>query len=403
MKLEAALTTNEAHREFRRFLKNTGQAIWEQKISKINSLPAFPAPSPNRYRHYFANRNPLTNTVAAFLKLDREGKLFRHHATEQLMQGAWYFKFANALFSEMPRDVSDTIKSILLDDETVRSFLFELDIATHFLRRHSDVKFADLENLGTFDLLVSDGHRELEIECKTKSADAGRKIGRGNFALLCDVLVADLQPLTESFAIKFNCDGRLIGNQQLFHETARAIKTCRTGQQNHGGIGSLQFDIRALPIGLKIRTHEEAANALAPYWSSEGHAHYFVMSGSHTMIIACESTDNDRVLKAIYEDLKHGATQLSRTRPSILTCWLEDIYDEDWNTLQGETGLAAMSNRLLEGPNRTHVNYVVYSPNKTPTKKEPGITAFSATTLRFQNRNARYEFPNIFFEFNNNQ
>ena len=403
MKLDAALIDKDAHKEFRRFLKNTGQAAWEKKIAKINMLPALPDPSPNSYRRYLANRNPLTNDIAAFLKIDREGKLFRKHATEQLMKTAWYLKIANALFSQMPAQMSEKIRSILLDDETVRSFLFELDIATHFFRRSVDIKFVDLENLGTFDLLVSDGQVDLEIECKTKSADAGRKITRANFYLLCDVLAADLGPLTESFAVIFKCNGRLNGSQQLFHEAAGEIARCRAIHQNQGAVDGLEFEIITLPSGREIRTQEDAAVALAPYRSIGGHTHYSVLSGTQTMIVACESTDNDRVLKAIYEDLKHGAGQLSGTRAAILACQLEDIYDEDWSKLQGETGLAAMSNRLLEGSNRTHINYVVYSSNKTPSKTEAGVTAFSSTTLRFQNRNAKYSLPAMFLGVNNNQ
>ena len=225
--------------------------------------------------------------------------------------------------------------------------MFDLDIAIHYFRCGYEVQFVDLQGLATFDLLVSDGHSQLEVECKTKSADAGRKITRGNFYLLCDVLTAELAPLTESFAVLFKCDGRLSGNQELFHAVGDEIKRCRIGLRESGKVETLQFEIRNFPPGLQIRNHKEAAAALVPHWSPD--AHYLVMNNVETLILGCESTDENRVLKAIYEDLKDGAgNQLSKTRPSMLACQIEDIEDEAWSKLQGETGLAAMTAILLK-------------------------------------------------------
>jgi hypothetical protein len=167
------------------------------------------------------------------------------------------------------------------------------------------VQLVDLQDIETFDLLVSDGHLDLEVECKTKSADAGRKITRSNFALLCDVLSVELAPLSESIAVLFKCDGRLSGSQELFHAVATEIRKCRIALQDSGQLESLKFEIRNLSRGRKIRTQEDAATALAPHWSPD--SHYFVLSNVETLIIGCESTDKNRVLKAIYEDLKHGA------------------------------------------------------------------------------------------------
>jgi hypothetical protein len=287
------------------------------------------------------------------------------------------------------------LKSILFDDDTARAFMFDLDIAIHFFRRGYDVKFVDLQDIGTFDLLISDGQLECEVECKTKSADAGRKITRSNFALLCDVLCADLPPLTESIAVLFKCDGRLSGSQELFHAVAAEVKKYRSALQDSGQIESLSFEINKLSPGLQIRTDEEAAKALAPHWAPN--AHYFVLSNAETLIIGCESTDKNRVLKAIYEDLRHGAGQLSKTRPSMLACQLEDIQDEDWSALQGETGLAAMSGRLLGSLERRHVNFVVYSSDQTMPKKEGAVTSFSATNLTFESKEPKYPLPKSFF------
>jgi hypothetical protein len=395
MKLVPEIIDKDAHREFRRFLEATGTENWERKIAKLNSLPKFRSPSPNVYSRYLAIRNPFLEAVARYLALEKEGKSLRKNATPVLMKVSGYLKVINAVAHQGRTTILSKVRSLVLDDETVRSFLFELDIAINFFHRGYDVQFVDLQDLGTYDLLVSDGQTELEIECKTKSADAGRKITRGNFYLLCDVLAADLAPLTKSFALLFKTDGRLSGSQELFHSVAEEIKQCRNAGRDSGQVENLLFEILDLSPGFQVRTNEEAATALAPHWSPD--AHYFVLSNMETLIVGCESTDKNRVLKAIYEDLKRGAGQLSKTRPSMLACQLEDIDDESWNQLRGESGLAAMSGRLLGSPERNHINFVIYSSDKTAPRTEGAITSFSSTNLRFGNKNAKYVIPESFF------
>lgn len=395
MKLLPELIDKEAHKEFRRFLENTGHTNWEEKIKKLNSLPRFRAPSPNVYLEYLANRNPLAKHIEIYLTLEREGKSLRKHASPALMKACGSLQVVNAIFRESDRNIREKLKSILFDDDTAKAFMFELDIATHFFQRGYDVRFVDLQGIGTFDLLVSSDQWECEVECKTKSADAGRKITRSNFALLCDVLSADLPPLTESMAVLIKCDGRLSGNQEFFHAVAAEIKKCRIALRDSGQIESVGFQIKKLSSGLQIRTHEDAAKTLAAHWTPN--AHYFVLSNAETLVIGCESTDKNRVLKAIYEDLRHGAGQLSKTRPSMLACQLGDIQDEDWNSLQGETGLAAMSGRLLGSPERRHVNRVVYSSDQTMPKKEGPVMSFSATNLTFESKEPKYPLPQSFF------
>lgn len=395
MKLVAEIIDKDAHREFRRFLEATGTDNWERKIGKLNSLPKFRSPSPNVYSAYLASRNPLVGAIERYLSLEKDGKSLRKNATPTLMKVSGYLKVINAVVHKGRTAAVQKVRSLVVDDETVRSFLFELDIAIHFFNRGYDVQFTDLEDRGTYDLLVSDGQCQLDVECKTKSADAGRKITRGNFYLLCDVLVAELSPLTENIAVFVKCDGRLTGRQELFHEAAEEIKRCLAERRDDGRVENLNFSVKHLASNLRVRNNEEAATALAPHWSPS--AHYFVLSNDATLIVGCESADRDRVLKAIYEDLKRGSNQLSKTRASMLACQLEDIDDDDWTQLRIESGLAAMTGRLLGSPKRSHINFVVYSSDKTTPKQEGFVTSFSATNLWFGNKNPKYSIPKSFF------
>src|SRR4029077_5370180 len=163
MKLIAEIVDKDAHREFRRFLEATGRSNWERKLAKINSLPTFRSPSPNAYLSYLTSRNPLVEAIQTYFFLEREGKSLHKNATPDLMKACGYLKVINAILHEGNAAAVRTVQSQVLDDETVRSFLFELDIAINFFRRGHEVKFVDLQGIDTYDLSVSDGESELEV------------------------------------------------------------------------------------------------------------------------------------------------------------------------------------------------------------------------------------------------
>jgi hypothetical protein len=68
-----------------------------------------------------------------------------------------------------------------------------------------------LAGSGDYDLLVSRDDLQVEIECKRKTIDAGRKIRKGDFYLLSDVLCAELKDTGRRVAVLIKSDGRMGG------------------------------------------------------------------------------------------------------------------------------------------------------------------------------------------------
>lgn len=202
--------------------------------------------------------------------------------------------------------------------------------------------------------------------------------------------------MKQRVAFLVTCDGRLSARQDLFEKLAEEVRSCFTSGRETGKIENLEFKIVKLPEELRIHSDQEAAIALKPYLSTA--AHYFVFSNSFTLIVGCESSERDRVLKAIYAELKHGADQLSKTRPGLLACFIEDIYDEDWSQLTSNSGLANMTHNLMASPQRNHVNFVAYSSDHTPPKQEGPFIDFAATNLRFDNLNPKYPLSKSFLK-----
>ena len=293
------------------------------------------------------------------------------------------------LSDQIGRNVSSKVLNRLIgsvtDDESVKGFLFELDLAIHFFRLGYDVRFADLEGVGQYDLLVSDGKIELEVECKRKSIDAGRKIKKGDFHLLADILFAEFKQSMRRFAILVTSDGRMGADQALYRSLVATIKELLESESSVARVENLEVKVELLPDATQIKSDAEAVATLAQFGSSFSYSAVF--SGPNTTIaIKCESAEPNKVLDAIYDELKKGASQLSGTRPALLGCLIEEVEDQDWKTLQGGTGLQAVAARLFGNPIRRHVNLLAFSSDRTPPKQEANVVTFAATHLDFWHR-----------------
>lgn len=377
-------------KELHRFLSWTGEKTWKNKIDKVKKLPRLS--EQNLYVGYLAAKNPFTSAVNEIFLLNCSGKSVRKHASDALLQAAGYAYVLNRIVHRGSDRLTSGLRGSLLDDDTVRSILFEIDIATHFFRRNYDVEFMDLEGKANYDLLVSDGSVNLEIECKRKSADAGRKISRADFYLLADILFSRLADSRKRVLIDLNCEGRMGLDQSLFAKLADQISKTLDNQADSGQVEHIRFEIKYLPSDLRINSDEEAARILAPYGA--GSAHFGILSGKDTtLIVKGGSTQRDKVLKAIYEELKHGATQFSATRPALLACFIEDIDDSSWSELAQNSGLQIITHRLFSPAERSHLLRVVYSSNQTPVKREQNDVEFHAKTLSWENRRCRFSVP----------
>jgi hypothetical protein len=176
------------------------------------------------------------------------------------------------------------------------------------------------------------------------------------------------------------------------------VKASLQADVREGVVADLEFKIEKLPDGLNIKADAEAANALRPYYS--GSAYFAVFSNTETVIvIRCESADANAVLDPLYDKVKDGASQLSGTKPGLLACLVEEIYDQDWDTLRDKGGLHAVAARLLSNPSRSHVNLLAFSSDQTPAKREGDILNFSATHVRYWNTKPKFEIPKSFFSF----
>ena len=261
MRLTPELSDRDVGKTYRRFLKWTRQNTWIDKIDKRRKMQKLSGL--DLYGQYWAQKNPLLVAIEKYLSLESSAQSVRKHVDPEMAEAAGYLMVINEIAHKGDDSVRRRLMGFLLDDNAVKAFLFEVQLAIHFFHRGHDVQFMDLEDKAHYDLLVSNGSEEIEVECKRKSADAGRKINRADFYLLADILFARLHQINKRFVVLVESEGPMGGNTSLFYEIANAIEKSITTSKSEDQIKPVRRDADQGPAR-RHRLRPARRNARAP-------------------------------------------------------------------------------------------------------------------------------------------
>ncbi|MDP3049121.1 MAG: hypothetical protein Q8N12_06800 [Thermodesulfovibrionales bacterium] len=288
-------------REIEQFLSVTGRVYWEKLIKKVDASGGI------FYKEYLLRRNPFIEGFRQYFHLYSRAKSIWKNRSEEID----YLTQKIFIINKIIRNVNDRGQAQIigrLRGGDIRSFLHEITIATHFLRNGFEVNFVEYERPEdegrTFDFLVSRDSIEAEVECKSKSYDAGRKIKRDGFYILCDELFRQFKSTKMKCLLEINCSENLGQNHDIFIGIAKKIKVAiGNGDKNIIFSEDFSITINYLPPETLIDSEGKFASVIRPYWTPK--SHFAIVSNNEmTMIIKVESEENDRVLKAMYDELK---------------------------------------------------------------------------------------------------
>lgn len=382
------LDINRFGREIDLFLATTDRKYWEKLIEKIDAVV-----EEGIYKEfYLLSRNPFIKPLKEYFYIRSMGKSMRRHRTKELDFLAGKAFIINRILNSVNDRAKEQIKGRLKCDD-IRPLLHEIDIATHFLRNKFDIKFTEYERTTakrkTYDFLVFKNSVEAEIECKWKSYDAGRKIKRDSFYILCDEILKQVASYPVKCLIEINCPKNLDKKHNTLFEIATKIKNAVVREEKTIDLDkNLLIKISYLPKDLRITSDEQFKSVIEPYWKPCSHF-ATVSNETMTIIVKVESEERDRVLKAIYDELKNSLDQFSKTRPGLIACYIEGVYPEEWEELRGENGLAKMTTHLLKKENAEHIHTIVYS-SEVEIFKIGKIIDSSHPALFFKNPNCKY-------------
>jgi hypothetical protein len=258
-------------------------------------------------------------------------------------------------------------------NSTFPSFFLEMEIALRLFEEGFEVEFPDIEGTGLVDLFFRKDAVEGEVECKSLSADAGRKIHRKDFYRFVDAIRSTIEAHASSRSrsiLLVTLRDRLptddISQNTLRAAALRVLKAPeRRGE--HGPFFSVEreaFEQRLDPTFLQ--DHATFARRQSEFYTAcqkaFGDACHVTggMGPDGACFVVMRSEREDDHSKPTLEAIKKAATQLSSSRPGFVAVQYEDIEARDLTLPHLRRRSALLANNVFHSSHGAHVAGVYY-------------------------------------------
>jgi hypothetical protein len=265
---------------------------------------------------------------------------------------------------------------------------FEVSIATNLMNEGYDVEFSDIERQANFDFLASRDGVTCEIECKTLSADAGRKIHRKDFyrfmALITPQIEARANTADSDDVWVITVADRFPSGDAEHKELRSVLTAALSGNPltvQSDSYFSLRHDSYKTIFG--NRTPSSDRDFYAQCRTAYGDdCHVFGGQGTGgTCLIVMRSLREDDHSRPLLDSMRKAVTQFSGTRASFICCQFDDIEATDLATSHLRRRMEILSRYVLRKPNAAHVAATYFSGYSIATSPTPGSLASAAVCL----------------------
>lgn len=142
----------------------------------------------------------------------RSGKSLRGNLKNRMLRPCRTAAEINLLFSSMREDKRNELRSRILHANNLNPVLFEINAAAQFKLDGYSIEWSDTSSPSAAtapEFIAISSDREIEVECKTKRADAGRRIERPRFYRLSNSIIEKMRKSNLMGKISITTSGRL--------------------------------------------------------------------------------------------------------------------------------------------------------------------------------------------------
>jgi transcriptional regulator with XRE-family HTH domain len=408
---EYALVQSDFPREFAEFINFVGATNLDKAVRKVERKLEALSPS---NRTLFGNRYFLHEQCVRFT----EGSpAFQLDVTNRVaVRAASLISGINRVRRSLSPKAISRFQAMVLDnlkpDRDVRQIEHEIRCSVHLSRKGFDVKFADLEGLGNFDLLAVKSSEHLQIECKTVTEDTGSQIK--------SEMTANLSEIFRETIVK----GIDVGSSGLFiltfHKPTRECKN--VGQKLRDALQSASSE--------PLKTDDFSIEFVArPEWREPSSADELLKLQQQ---IASDPALGNFPRCAIRNKQKILGLVLRPHKPSVLTDRIVDVIKDGadqcprekksqvWLHFVGlaETQFLAVAELSMEGKgaglnaivanalhpaasttDRTHVQNVLFSADGDNLNRHPVLGPNLIISRAVSSDGAIYDVPNPYCRF----
>ena len=122
-----------------------------------------------------------------------------------------------------------------------------------------------------------------------------------------------------------------------------------------------------------------------------GKAHFVVQGKKgQTIIVRAESEKSDFFLKSLYKSLKKAEEQFTKRYPAMISCYIDDIQEYEWESLKSGSGIQYFTNKFFENPKRSFIHTVSYT--SSPEAKQSGsVINMNSGAICWTNSKGKYK------------
>lgn len=409
--LKVELQTNEIHDVFVRFRDVIGERYWLKRVSVIKKT----------IREHQILKTLLVEENAIAIALTRCSNLVAQYGRIPMLETEKHELYpAISLAAQVLSIMEDStkveaiklvnrIRGSFQRPDSMRAIQLELMAATHFVHRGHEVIWPEMEGIGRFDLLVNNlGTNGLEIECKSISADKGRKIHRRDAMEFHQLVKPQLEKLSRNLntgiSIVLTVPDRLptsIQNRKgLVKYLIASIITAQSMALEDGSdIRVSEFDMATLGDVGTVDHPSISRGAIDKITATENREAMILGSKTGAIVFVLQSRQDDKMLKYVFDTLSESAkNQVSKSRAALLLVGFHGIEGEvlldtakqDNDSEQPPTALRVAVSKFLANQERDHVVGVGFLSGSALDPELNGVVKSGGTAYVFTKEESSY-------------
>jgi hypothetical protein len=245
----------------------------------------------------------------------------------------------------------------LTGEATLIPLFHRLRTAALLRQRGFALRFDGIADGASYDLLAERDGATAEVACETVSAEAGRKVNRGDWWMLVDRIHPELQTWLAAhpgrYLLKMTLPEGLAGPDQTA-ELHRRISALLAAERRQGACSQAVLKLDPLVLaGVQATTAADRPGSLPArlreQFGPEAHLAVTTDPGSRSVfVMAARASKENEVSAAVCRRLADAAERrLTGSRPGILAVFLEDLDRAEWRVLREKLELEGAVRRFL--------------------------------------------------------
>jgi hypothetical protein len=322
----------------------------------------------------------------------RTGQSLRGRLTPRMLRPSRTAAEIDILLGSMKEDKRHELRSRILHADNLNPVLFEVSVAAQFKLDGYSIDWSETASPSAAaapEFIATSSDREIEVECKTKRADAGRRVERPGFYRLTDSITEKLRKSNLMGKVTIATPGRLPSANKWKNQLLEALPLHRTDEPvTCTLLDGTRIEVEVSKSDGQLHDTdpliEEAHRGNGPYTHVAVTGERVSNRIADPITVRLESASQDQFLGAVLGDLKQANRKFSGQRTSIILCYIPEVVS--FEGLGEDSALRNMTAQFFQEYCRACVSSVIYSSDAI-TEHSGSAVSETSPAIQFDNPN----------------